>query len=201
MLISLTGFDGAGKTTQVRLLYKYLKEKKKKVYVTEKMFTYFLLKPLVKVLRKHTKSPVGGPVTENKKLIPKLWFILAFIDIWIGYLLKYRPMLQKFDYIIADRFYTDIWANLLYYGYLPQWAFGFFVKLLPKSDVAIMLSVKPETVLRREEDFPTDYYKKQAKIYKKLANKLTFEIINANRQPKNVFEDIRSRVDNDQVEK
>lgn len=193
-LISISGYDGVGKSTQVNLLSKYLNSKGKKVIVTEEMFGYFLLKPLIKMLRGATGSPSGGPVSKNESFSLKLWFIPAFIDIWIMHILRILPMLNKYDFIIADRYYTDIWANLLYYGYLPNWAF-ILVKLLPKPDMAIMFWVKPEIVLNREREFLPTYYKSQAKIYKRLADQVNFHIVDASKDPNSVFKKIKTLLD------
>lgn len=193
-LISLTGFDGVGKSTQVGLLQKYLKKRRKTVKTTEAMFSYFLLKPVVKVLRDATGSLPGGPVKRNRSLSPKLWFILAFIDIWIGFLFKILPLKRKYDFIIADRFYTDIWANLAYYGYLPNWAFSRFVRLLPKSDMAFILVAKPEVVLKREREFHPSYYKEQEKIYLQLAKEIDFNFVDAGQDPKSVSEEINRKI-------
>ena len=99
-------------------------------------------------------------------------------------------MLLRYDFLIADRFYTDMWANLLYYGYLPDWAFKTFIKLLPRPDKAFMLYVDPDTVQKREREFPSDYYKEQAEIYKKLPKYVDFYIIDAGKNPKIVFKAI-----------
>lgn len=193
-LISLSGFDGAGKSTQVALLSKYLRSKGKSVRVTEAMFGYFLLRPLIKVLRGATGSLQGGPVKRNQSLLPKFWFVLAFIDVWVGFIFKIRPMRNKYDFLIADRFYTDIWANLLYYGYLPDWAFSFFVKLLPKPDVAFMLKAKPKIVLTREKEFHPSYYREQEKIYDNLSVEVNFNIVDANQLPKIIFGEMKEGI-------
>lgn len=193
-LISFSGFDGTGKTTQVKLLSGYLRKGGKRVKTTEEMFGYFLLKPIVGVLRKTTGSPMDGPVKRNKSLLLKLWFIPAFMDIWLMFLFKIKPMLSRYDVVIADRFYTDIWANLLYYGYLPKWAFSTFVKLLPKSDIPIMLSVEPEIVQKREREFPPAYYNKQAKIYGSLEDNINFRKVDAVEDKQKVFSMIKEVV-------
>lgn len=194
ILVSFSGFDGVGKSTQVKLLQQYLKTKNKKVIATERMFGYFLFKPFIGSLRTVTGSPSLGPVKRNANPVLKLWFIPAFIDIWFSYFFIIRPLLAKYEYVIADRFYTDMWANLLYYGYLPDWGFKLFVKLLPRPDKAFMLLADPRVILKREREFSPDYYKEQAKIYKQLAALVDVDIINANRKPEVVFEKIRNLI-------
>lgn len=192
LLITFSGIDGAGKSTQIGLLSEYLKKNNKKVFVTEKMFGYFLLKPIIRLLRPATGSLPLGPVKRNQDFLLKLWFIPAFIDIWVSYTFRFKPMLDKYDFVIADRFYTDIWANLLYYGYIPDWAFKLLVGLLPRSDIAIMLVVDPILVLKREKEFPPTYYKEQAKIYERLGTQINFHEVDAGQDPKIVFLEVRN---------
>lgn len=188
-LIALSGIDGVGKSTQVRRLTKYLQDLGYTVNSGESMFTYHLFMPLVQAIRSATGLPQAGPVRINRRLLPKLWFILAFIDIWTSYLFIIRPLLARFDYLIADRFYSDLWSNLLYYGYLPKWGFG-LVRFLPRADIALLLIADPVNILKREQEFPQDYYYTQHKIYTHLGQILSLSLIDANKPPSHVYEHI-----------
>jgi len=191
IIISLSGVDNAGKSTQCRLLKKHFEFEKKQVKVTEFAFGYFLLKPFIRYLRKSTGSPKLGPVKKNNNILPKLWFIPAFIDIWIGYLFHLRKMKRKYDVVLCDRFYSDIWANLLYYGYIPIIIYGTTLRLLPKADISIVLMVDSQVGHGRiNDEFPLSYYKIQTKIYRDLAEKIKSIKIKSNNNSKKVFKRI-----------
>lgn len=184
IIISLSGVDNAGKSTQSKLLVAYFKKNKKKVIVTQFAFGYFLLKSVIAVLRKKTGSPKSGPVKRNTNLLYKLWFLPAFFDIWLGYCLYLLPLKDKYDVIITDRFYTDIWVNLLYYGYIPKLGYDVFLPLLPKPDRSFIFMLKPSIGYKRiNDEFPLSYYQEQVKLYKLLSKSVYSTVINAERTP------------------
>ena len=191
VLISFSGTDSAGKSTQARLLSDYLRKEGKKVLITEAMFGYFLLYPLVRVLRAATGIPSGGAVKRNKNILSKLWFIPAFIDIWIKHIFVIRPMLIKYDFVLADRYYTDIWVTLLYYGYLPEWAFELFVRLLPKPHLAFLLKASSDIVQEREKEFPVRYFQEQKLLYSLLLKIIKMTSINADPNAQKVLGQIK----------
>lgn len=194
-IIALSGVDNAGKSTQSKLLVDYFTKQGKKVKTTDFAFGYYFLKPVIKYLRKSTGSPKGGPVKRNKKALPKLWFIPAFIDIWVGYVFYLLPMRNKYDVIIADRFYSDIWVNLLFYGYLPKWAFKPLLRFLPKPDTTFVLLIKSKTGFARiRDEFPLSYYLEQTKIYKSLSENIDCYTIIAETEPSKAFENIARKI-------
>lgn len=193
-LISLSGIDGAGKSTQINLIEKYLRDKGLSVYVTESMFGYFLFKPFIQNLRKITKSPTKGPVKRNNNPLYKMWFVFAFVDIWASYFIKIRHLLVKYDVLIADRYYTDLWANILYYGYCPKWAFELLIPFLPKADLSIWLSVEPKNVFKREMEFDKNYYYSQQIIYERFRSLGNYKTVDANGSPEEVLNKIKKLI-------
>lgn len=185
-LVSLSGVNGVGKSTQVEIIRKKLLSMDKSVLVTQQLFRYFLLVPIIKLLKPSSGSSSGPAIKKNKRIILKIWFVLAFVDIWIGYLVKISPLVKKYDYVIADRDYGDLWISILYYGFMPRWAFKPLIGLLPKADVNFLFIVQSKNVEKRETGFPKQYYSDQIRLYKMVVNKKNTVIIDANRSKKEV---------------
>ncbi len=188
-LVTLSGIDGVGKSTQVMLLTDYLQSHGQSVNAGESMFSYHLFRPIIQIIKSITDQPLHGALKVNHSLLSKLWFIPAFVDIWFSYLFLVRPQLSRFDYIIADRFYTDMWANMLYYGYLPKWGFS-LIRLLPRANLSLLLLADPATILTREQEFPPHYYHAQHEIYSRLGRLVPYRVIDANGTPSHTHDQI-----------
>ncbi|MFC1649090.1 hypothetical protein ACFL2C_00045 [Patescibacteria group bacterium] len=195
-IVSFSGTDNSGKTTQKKLLKKYCKTSGVSFKSTEFAFGYYLLRPILSQFKNHSiKFDHKDLVKRNSKSILKIWFLAAFVDIWIGYLFHLRPMKRKYDIVLCDRFYTDVWVNLLFYGYSPLWAYKVFVRLLPKADVSILFLVEAELGHSRiNDEFPLSYYLEQVKIYKDLSQRIDGVVIDANRDKKTIFKEIKKVV-------
>ncbi len=186
LIISLSGVNGVGKTTQVETIVSELKKRNKKIIVTRIMFQYFFLNPIIQFLKPASSNSTGKITHRNTRMLPKLWFVCAFLDIWLGYLIKVLPMLKKYDYVVADRNYADMWVSLLYYGFLPNWAFIPSLKLLPRASVSILFLADPAVIEKRESGFSHNYYKEQTRIYQLLKEIPNTILIDANLHKKDV---------------
>ena len=172
ILVSFSGVDGSGKSTQINLLRERLERDNKKV-VTVSLFNYFLLKPLISMGRARLKDGKSGPVRKNRNLILRLWFGLALIDFWVIYALRVGLLRRKYDVILADRYFHDLAISMTYYGYMPKVLLLSFVRLLPKADRQILLSVDPALAHKRSGEFSIDYFKEQARCYETIAKHFT----------------------------
>lgn len=188
VLVALSGVDGSGKTTQAQLLNNYLKKKGKKT-ITIKVFDYLLLTPVISLSRKITGNKRTGPVKKNRKAILKLWFIPAFGDFWLNYLLRIYPKLYKYDFVISDRYFPDLVINLLYYGYMPQ-ALLPLIKYLPKATKNVLLSLPAKVAWSRSRDFTQSYYSKQGGLYQKVSEVNLLYNLEATKTKKEVFSNL-----------
>lgn len=187
MLIAFCGVDGSGKTTFANKTVDYLRKEDYSVKLI-KPFEYLLLKNYLK-----TKD---SKVILNKKSKPyyyKFWGFLALIDNLLYYLVRIKPLLKKYDFVICDRYFYDFVTSFLYYGFIFKWFAKIYLNILPKPGLLFVLDVTPKLALKREkiDKHSIDFYKEQTKCYKKISQKLGILL---DTSKKNIFPDIKKHI-------
>lgn len=107
-LIVVEGIDGSGKSTQVDLLYKWLRSEGRSVFYTE-WNSSSLVKSTTKVAKK------------EKMFTPTTFSLLQatdFADRWENYI---RPILKAGGVVVADRYAFTAFARDVARGVDPEW--------------------------------------------------------------------------------
>ena len=142
--ITFEGGEGTGKSTQIRLLYQYLKQKGKDVLATKEPGGTEIGAEIRRML-------VCG---DKDKLDAVAEALLYFADRRVHLVQKIWPALDKGTWVLSDRF-ADSTVAYQYYGYdkkvskellddLYQIAVGDF-----KPDLTILLDLEPKIGLER----------------------------------------------------
>lgn len=189
-LISFSGIDGVGKSTQVDLLLQSLRESGKKPgYLwTRGGYTgpFNALKTLLRRIIGR-KLPPSGRNDERDKVFKKkwvrnLWLILAIFDLMIVYGVYMRVNRILGRVMVADRYLWDTWIDFqLNFPDvdIDRWIlWKILVWISPKPDRAFLMLVPIEECLRRSklknEPFPDseDVLQRRLILYKEFSHRL-----------------------------
>ncbi len=135
MLVAIEGIDGAGKTTQAKMLVKWLRKIGVNAYYTSEPTNGILGKLIKKLIRKK----------DSDHRIDALLFAADRIEHYYGYI---EPRLGKGGVVVADRY---VYSSIAYQGALTgdaDWV-RTINKWIPMAGVAIFIDVSPEVGLTR----------------------------------------------------
>lgn len=180
MIISVSGVDCAGKSTQIELLRQYFISQGKRC----KVFWYrpgysqefqqlksFARKCislansrtiLHRELPKQDNSNQSNPEVRNKVPAP-LWLTTAMIDTLLQWGIRLRILERQYDVVICDRYIRDACLDIIFKYPEYIWSETIFKMLslsFPKPQISLLLWLPYEKVLERaalkSEPFPDE---------------------------------------------
>ena len=220
-LITISGLDGSGKSTQIKMLQNYLESRGSKVFyfhavefslakrITDFRNKYCLICRLLGKCRyKGLDSRLRGNDIEKNAGVTRangfqIWLRKIFlrIDIWRFNLLRSKLRNNGYDYILSDRYFYDSAVNIEYLektlsrpsATLSRAQARGFVW---KPDLTIYLETSPEIIMSRERtpDQGLEYLKTKKELYDAKASEWDMKIIDGNRNKEEIFEEIKNIV-------
>lgn len=214
MLISFSGLDCSGKSTQINLLKEYLQEKE---YSVEEVWSRGGYTPGIEKLKNllrggKSKAPEEQTAEERQAKVaaePRggkllLWLSIADLVFYWGRNFKKKSKGKKV--LICDRYYWDTYIDFkLKYptANFEKWVVWKLMKACHrKPDVSLVLTVTPEESMRRSnlkfEPFPEPQEKREARLNRymqEIKNGRWQHVIDCMRPIEPIQEEIRRIVD------
>jgi thymidylate kinase len=179
VVISFSGIDGAGKSTQIeRLRKKFESSGATVLLLTFWDNVVFLPRFRAGVSHRVLGGEVGvgspeKPVRRNDKNARRWYLTLARCVLYFSDVMNLRRVVAKaklhdVDVIIFDRYIYDQIANAPT-NWLGRAYVALLLKLTPKPDVALLLDADPEAALKRKPEYPLDFLFRYRNSYLRLA--------------------------------
>ena len=191
LLVSFSGIDGAGKSTQIANLEARLSDRELRFIRLAFWDHVALLKgfrenTMVKVFKgeKGIGSP-EKPVRRNDKNVRRWYLTLGrcalFMLDTIHLLRVFNKLRQRdeLDVIIFDRYTYDELASLRLENKLVRLYARLLIGMVPKPDVTYVLDADPETAHRRKPEYPVDFLHRYRDAYLFLASMAGMNVIMA----------------------
>ena len=188
ILISFSGLDGAGKSTQIEHLRSYLAAAGYRTTLLAFWDNVVVLSRYREgFVHKVYKSEIGvgapdKPVQRRDKNVRK-WYLtltrhlLYFLDAVNLAMVLRATRCENPDVIIMDRYIYDEWANLPLRSRFTHAYIQLLHALLPRPDIAYLLDADPDTAHARKPEYPVHFMHRCRAAYYRLAGLLGTMII------------------------
>ena len=186
MIISFSGLDGSGKTTQLHILADMLRKEGIPFSIVEvgRMSIFMYVKSVIQVFSHRTVTNIEGiqfDLSGNTSLFKRFLSIIrqicTVLDIMIFILIFRIPLFFRKRIILCDRYFFDSIAQLYYLKMCSRQMFLFLLMLVPMPDVSFLLNASGQIAYNRKPEYVKSYFIRKSRLYQFIARKYKMKVI------------------------
>jgi thymidylate kinase len=165
-MVTFSGIDGAGKTTQIERISALLTNQGFRVSRVSFWDDVAFMSKIragvsLAVLRNQPTPPRHGALRNDKNV--RTWCLtLVRAVFYLSDTLRLRPIVSQLragnnDFVIFDRYSYDQLAQIHTRSWLARAYIRLLVRLAPKPDFAFLLDAFPDEAFTRKPEYPLDF--------------------------------------------
>jgi thymidylate kinase len=178
-LVTFSGLDGSGKSTQIEHLMRCLAARgtstRRVAFWDDVVVLSRYRESFVHRVYKSQRGigALGKPVERRDKNVRRWYLNLVRHGLYLADALHLAWVVvrnrRSAEVVIFDRYIYDEWANLPLENALTRWYVRVVDTIVPRPDLAFLLDADPVAARARKPEYPAEFLRQCRRSYKRLA--------------------------------